>query len=50
VGADFILITRVLVDVWRNQYGITFFVRWQGDRSFNLGPGALGSLYDFAST
>lgn len=47
VGTDFILVTGVFVDVWRNQYGETFFSGWQRDWTTNLGTSSLGSINDF---
>ena len=49
MGANFVLISRVFVDVWRNQNGKFFFIRWQWNRAFNLSPSALSSVYDLLS-
>ena len=42
--AHFILITRILVDMRRNQYGINLFFHRKRYRSFNLGTGTLSGL------
>ena len=47
MGTDFILITSVFVDVWRNQNRKTFFSGWQRDRTTHLGASTLRSINDF---
>ena len=47
MGADFILVTSVFVDVWRNQNRKTFFSGWQRDWTTHLGTSSLGSINDF---
>lgn len=47
VGADFILITSVFVDVWRNQNREAFFSGWQRDRTTHLRASTFCSIYDF---
>lgn len=47
VGTDFILITSVFVDVWRNQNRKTFFSGWQRDWTTHLRTSSLRSINDF---
>lgn len=47
VGADFVLVARVFVDVRRDQDGKLFLFSRERDRTLNLGTGALCSLDDF---
>ena len=47
VGADFILITSVFVDVWRNQNREAFFSGWQRDRTTHLRASTFCSINDF---
>ena len=49
MGAYFVLVSRVLIDMRRDQNGKFFFVRWQRNRAFDLSPCALSSVYDFLS-
>src|SRR3569623_328259 len=46
VGADLVLIARILVDVRRGQDGETLLLGRQRDGATNLGAGALGRLHD----
>lgn len=47
MGTDFILVTSVFVDVWRNQYGKAFFSCWQRDWTTNLRTSSFCSINDF---
>ena len=47
MGAYFVLITRVLINVGRYQNRVTLFARWQWNRSLNLSSGALCRIDDF---
>ena len=49
VSADFVLITSIFVNVWRNQYGEALFVGGQGDRTTNLCTSTLGGFHDLSS-
>src|SRR5690625_1938652 len=47
VGADFVLITRILVDMRCNQQRVALLARWQGNGPTHLRTRALGGINDF---
>ena len=46
MGTDFVLVTRVLIDVWRNQDRKSLLFHRQRYRAFDGGTGALGRFDD----
>ncbi len=46
MGTNLVLIARVLVDVRRDQHGVTLAIGRQRNRTPDLGAGTLGGFHD----